>query len=283
MHWWRIASMHSCRNWPRISNGGFGMSPHLRVDKNEHRMYTICACLSMRNNAHHEETHKQCTHIHRSCLLVYATQQWGAQNNNSRSYQRATPFPPVKEIFSVKASSPQFWGEIIFQRVSCSTHTQLFRPMSWGHHILEWWTTENTCGASIYHRFHPRASWIHTCLSCSLPVFHPAGGRPAPSLKFQKRIGIEMIKSWAGPAFRIFGSFSGSQEQTPSIRLLICNGDPQRILRGREDAYQWTTIKAMLAWFIFANVCDSLGNSEVSLSVNDDQGDASMIRLRQCV
>ena len=192
-------------------------------------------------------------------------------------------FLPSRRSSRWRLLPPQFWGEIIFQRVSCSTHTQLFRPMSWGHHILEWWTTENTCGASIYHRFHPRASWIHTCLSCSLPVFHPAGGRPAPSLKFQKRIGIEMIKSWAGPAFRIFGSFSGSQEQTPSIRLLICNGDPQRILRGREDAYQWTTIKAMLAWFIFANVCDSLGNSEVSLSVNDDQGDASMIRLRQCV
>ena len=65
------------------------------------------------------------------------------------SYPWATPLPPDKELLSERASSPTSWGELIIQRVSCSPHTQLSRPMSWGHHILEWRTTENSSQATM--------------------------------------------------------------------------------------------------------------------------------------
>jgi len=46
------------------------------------------------------------------------------------SYPWATPLPPDKELLSERASSPTSWGEFMMQRVVCSPHTQLSRPVS---------------------------------------------------------------------------------------------------------------------------------------------------------
>ena len=53
----------------------------------------------------------------------------------------------------MSASSPNSWGEFIISRVPCSPHTQLSRPMSWGHHILESRTTQKTQHVCHAHRW----------------------------------------------------------------------------------------------------------------------------------
>ena len=72
---------------------------------------------------------------------------------NNHYHPRATPLPPDKGLLSMRASSPNSWGELIISRVPCSPHTQLSRPMSWGHYILESRTTENTQHVCHAHRY----------------------------------------------------------------------------------------------------------------------------------
>ena len=74
-------------------------------------------------------------------------------NNNNHLHPRDTPLPPDKGLLSMSASSPNSWGEFIISRVPCSPHTQLSRPLPWGHHILESRRTQNTQHVCHAHRW----------------------------------------------------------------------------------------------------------------------------------
>ena len=109
------------------------------------------------------------------------------------SYPRATPFPPDKGLLSMSASSPTSWGEPIISRASCSPHTQLSRPMSWGHHILESRTTKHKKPDCRSTCCYTPAPWTHTSLPWKNNIHRRMLHRTVAGLNqsFRKPTGIE--------------------------------------------------------------------------------------------
>ena len=144
----------------------------------------------------------------------------------------------------MKASSPQFWGGIHLPKSLLLSPYPAIPPyvVRTPHSGM---TDDREHISSQYVPPVSSTSFMDPYMSVLQPPGFPypaeRGGRPAPKLKFQKRICIEIDEKLSGPAFRIFGSVSCAQERIPSIRfaqdqmpstrLLICNGEPQRILR----------------------------------------------------
>ena len=84
-------------------------------------------------------------------------------NNNNNHLTRGPPVFSRPGDPHGEGFLPHLVGGIMDQRVSCSPHTQLSRPMPWGHHILEWRTTEHTKFDIELHR-----ATVKLLQSCSL-------------------------------------------------------------------------------------------------------------------
>ena len=120
---------------------GFDVNPWTRITKKRSRQQTT---QSATYGFGYRILYKSVWDVHKSQAKMAVRGPPGSTIIIYSSHPRATPFSPGQGIISARGSSPTSWGEFIIKRVSCSPHTQLSRPMSWGHHILEWRTTQHT-------------------------------------------------------------------------------------------------------------------------------------------
>ena len=85
-------------------------------------------------------------HACRRCDSKYEQKKPNNNNNNNNNHFTHGPprIPPTGSSSQRGLLPPNSGGELMLRRVPCSPHTQLSRPTSQGHHILESQTTENT-------------------------------------------------------------------------------------------------------------------------------------------